>query len=548
MPPAPPSLLQVGPALASNKGYTITFNKVSMVLSFCFVINLAAMPLKAYLSEPYPWADRATSTISVAIGANETYATYQENCLAFYRSRYNDSTLPRDILYYFDAEQDVELLRQAIRVVPPSEFTFSGIPGALFYPTRARNWVREFSIGLRNASSVGVVPMMSVFGQPFTISGIWIETVNNTNTLYFAAQFSHSSRAWLITKFVYRCALTSLILWQLWRDYYRHYLKLHANLVELGTSKDKSDVPLEIVVGDPTALILQNTLVCVLFVVDFWCSVDIAGQCFVRLDQLQNMVVFGIASLYLSRTVWFAYLILNLTGRLLRRLHLERCIGQVAPTTVAIIVFVCAGPATLLQYHSGFFIEMYYFLFSLLAPSEDSVEDALSMTVYTLYLGSIPICYGLTKALVQRIQERRATTTVHVRPLTSYGSLSSSEFARFRFNDWKHRFFFYVFTKLSPQSLSTTYNGGTIYTIFETHQNFQRNAAFSFRGGDCYVLAHYADRVESYRLSLCGCINLRDPRITMACAANAAFGSVRLDDKAGTLLVTLGRDEAHWVL
>ncbi|OQS05408.1 hypothetical protein THRCLA_20635 [Thraustotheca clavata] len=97
-------------------------------------------------------------------------------------------------LYFYEAEQDVELLRQPIRVVEESQFTFSGLAGAVFYSNRARNTVKNYGIGLIKASSTSLVELGLLFGQPSSVSGIWVATgPNNKTLLYFAAQLSRGT-------------------------------------------------------------------------------------------------------------------------------------------------------------------------------------------------------------------------------------------------------------------------------------------------------------------------------------------------------------------
>ncbi|KDO26815.1 hypothetical protein SPRG_08105 [Saprolegnia parasitica CBS 223.65] len=540
----------------------VCFNQVSIVFSFCFLLNLAAMPLKAYLSEAFPWSHRPTPTVGVQVRSNETFEMYEAHALAFYRSRYNNNSLDLTTQYAFDPAQVLDVIWVPIAFVQPEDFSFAGLPGATFYSRRARRTVKGFLTGPTNASTFAVIEVGTLLGQPSSVSGVWVEILPPTNAmlLYFAAQLSPGSTHWLYFKFAYRIGLTSVILERMWSTYYRHYRTLVSNLRALGVPNITDATWIEIVVGDPTALILQNSLVCGLFVVDFWCSIEIVGQSFVRLSQLQNLVTFSLAALYLSRTVWFAYLLLNLTGRALRRYHLERLIAQVDPTTVAVAVLFSVGPVTYMQSRTGFFVDIYHFLFTFIVPKDridNYKEDFLAAMLYSILIGLLPISYGFGKPIALALHRRahrtlrRQARSIRVRPtqpnvarrLTHH----ADDFGKYVYNDWKHRCLYTILTALNPQHASALFLGGSIYKIFDTHRGFQRNAAFSFRGSDCYVIAHAPTSVLSYRLSLVDCLHLHHPHLRTQDTYKRAFGHIELAPETASLVVTLGRGKVHWV-
>ncbi|EQC28689.1 hypothetical protein SDRG_13564 [Saprolegnia diclina VS20] len=540
----------------------VYFNKVSVAFSFCFLLNLAAMPLKAYLSEALPWSPRPTPTVGVQVGPNQTFEMYEAHALEFYRNHYNNSTLDLKTLYAFDPAQALDIIWVPIAFVDAGDFSFAGLPGSTFYSRRARRTVKGFMTRTSNLSSVAVIEVGTLLGQPSSVSGVWVEVLPTTNAtfLYFAAQLSPGSTQWLYIKFAYRIGLTCVILERMWSTYFRHYRTLLWNLRALGVPNVTDTTFIEIVIGDPTALILQNTLVCGLFVIDFWCSMEIVGQSFVRLSQLQNLVTFSLAALYLSRTVWFAYLLLNLTGRTVRRYHLERLIAQVDPTTVAIAVLVSVGPVTFLQSRSGFFVDVYHFLFTFIVPNDhidDYKEDCLAAMLYSILIGLLPINYGFGKPIARALHERargmlrRQARSIRVRPLRSHATRRvtrhADDFGKFVYNDWKHRCLYSILTALNPQHVSALFIGGSIYKLFDTHRGFQRNAAFSFRGSDCYVIAHSPTSVLSYRLSLIDCLHLHHPHLKLHNTYKRAFGHIEFAPETESLVVTLGRDKARWV-
>ncbi|KDO26816.1 hypothetical protein SPRG_08106 [Saprolegnia parasitica CBS 223.65] len=554
-----------GPGMALR---LVRFNKTSILFSCAFLLNLALMPLKAYTTEPLPWTHLVEPTVSVAVGPHETFAAYEARTIAFYRPLYTAREATTACNYVYDTNQDVDILWCPLERATNSSFTFVGIPGSTFYSIRARNWVFAASVGLRNTSTTAFVELGTVFGLPSSVSAVWID---GYHCIYFAAQLSRGPRAWLYCKFGFRVGMTLLILYRLWTTYYVHYRSLARALRRFGAGGFGER--LEIIVGDPTCLILQNTWICVLFVIDFWCSLEVVGQCFVRIGQTQDLWTFALATLYLSRTVWFAYLTLNVSGYVLRRCASEHRCAQADPTSVAVAVAIAVGPVTYLQLRIPFFIDVYHFLFTCLLPPErywDYKEDALPVLFYSMLIGFLPLAYGLGTPILRSALHRfqrvvwvqstvaavdhslRRLSVVMTRSLPRAMTMVDveDEFGQVSFNDWKHRLLFaLLFGCCRPkQRVPKVYKGGSIYVLFTTHRHYQRNAAFSFRGSDCYVVSHTTTSVTSYRLSLIDALHLpRHAGIACGVRPTSAFGQI-VYRKDGMATLEYGTDGSHWIL
>ncbi|OQR89879.1 hypothetical protein THRCLA_22623 [Thraustotheca clavata] len=171
-----------------------------------------------------------------------------------------------------------------------------------------------------------------------------------------------ASTEWLVFKLVYRLCLSAYIVCCMWKKYYRHYPHLVNNIRLFGVRDAPKVYEFEIVVGDPTSIILLNPVVSALFVIDFWISVDYVSKAFFHIAQLVDLKLFFLACLYLSRTIWFAYGTLGVVSRILKKLHCERYFYGIDPTWTAIAVGMIAGPFTYAQSRFQLFVHTYNFL------------------------------------------------------------------------------------------------------------------------------------------------------------------------------------------
>ncbi|KDO26814.1 hypothetical protein SPRG_08104 [Saprolegnia parasitica CBS 223.65] len=526
------------------------------------------MPIMAYFTEPFPWLPRIQPSAGTSPSANETLATFEERTLADYTTRYTLGVHLTRSDYFYDAVQDVDVLCGPLQFLSEASFTYVDLPGAIFYSKRARLWMRAASLGNRNASTTALVQSGTLFGISFSHAAIWIDPHNN---VFFAAHLSRGSTTWLYVKLVIRFSMALRILYLLWTTYFVHYRSLVHQLQRYGTCGESER--LEIIVGDPTCLILQNTWICIYFVIDFWCSLEIVGRSVLQLSQSLDSWTVVCATLYLSRTVWFGYLVLNLSGYVLRRCGLEFHCAQADPTGVAIGVTLVVGPLTYYQLRQSFFIDLYHALFTLVLPTSDSfnaIEGALPASVYSLLLGALPLTYSFIFPALERAlrrsrrrvwvqstlsrlkSSRRHLSRVITRSTSMLRAVDGGAFARLSYNDWKHRLLLsLVFGgcwRRKKERLPKIFKGGSIYKLFTTHRHLQRNAAFSFRGSDCYVLSHTSNGVISHRLSLSDAMYLKHRTdVVLGLCPGAAFGRL-VQEANGTIGVHFGEGRSRWIL
>ncbi|OQS05415.1 hypothetical protein THRCLA_20636 [Thraustotheca clavata] len=126
--------------------------------------------------------------------------------------------------------------------------------------------------------------------------------------------------------------------------------------------------------------------------------------------------------------------------------------------------------------------------------------------------------------------------------------LEGGQFSQYSYNDWKHRIIFVVLMHLnrSREHITKEFKGGSIYTLFQTHFQFQQNAVFSFRGSDCYILAHGEDVTISYRLRLADALHLTPrPNFNLGTEKKSLWGNIVLEPKNRLVIVNLG--ESRWI-
>ncbi|OQR90464.1 hypothetical protein ACHHYP_05482 [Achlya hypogyna] len=455
-----PSQVNPGPAgLLVRQSFDVHWNKVSVVVSFIMYFNIIAMPMKAYLSEQLPWQGDATSD---PVYAN--YSDYVATYMPEMQRRFNRSTLPRGTSYYVDSKYRTDVVRVALdmRYTTPTTNCIRfllGLPGLIFYGGNMQQVVCEFAAANHRANnsqwaSVGTCQYGKFLGTRVGQQCLWFSMGNDllgTNdagvyTLTFTFELPRYY-TWLWIKFGYRCVVSFYVAWQMWASYYHHCAQLHATVASLGHSFPRPDSSwsYDIVIGDPTAIILLNPIVSVALTFDVWMSMEYTGIAMVRATQIVDWPTLFIAFLYFSRTVWFAYLALALTSRVLKLLHKEHLFTEVDATVVAISVAVYVIPVDYLQANS-IIVEAYYWLFRI--PSSRMHQDE-----------QVDVLFG---------------------PANVYSAQT--------FNSFKARVVLHFVRCFIPIRPDTQAHGGTIYAAFETNAQYRKFPTISLRSTDCFVL------------------------------------------------------------
>ncbi|OQS04772.1 hypothetical protein THRCLA_03016 [Thraustotheca clavata] len=304
----------------------------------------------------------------------------------------------------------------------------------------------------------------------------------------------------------------------MWQKYYRHYYDLAINLRLLGIEDAKPTDRIEIVVGDPTSIILLNPYVSIAFILDIWVSIEFFIHALSRVTQFYEIKLCLLACFYLSRMLWLAYGALILLSYILKKIHYEKSFSEADPTLTAIIVSIITGPITNLNSRTIFFIDLYYHLFLSFAKDENSSDGAIPVVVFCFTIGMLPIVAGFLLKCPNCPHKRNGAIP--------YGSITM--------NDIKHRFTHY-FNFMTFSDTASIVKGGGMYQLFAHNRKYKRNLVMSQRGEDCYVVFGLGKQRTSVRLSLLSCIDLTFSICSMT-DSTAAVGRLYFDKDEVKLL------------
>ncbi|OQR84227.1 hypothetical protein THRCLA_23091, partial [Thraustotheca clavata] len=451
--------------------YSIQYNKRSLLVSFLFMLNLASMPLKAYFSEPLPWIRGLTSLECDInnLNCSESILTFFHNLTHF--------TAPGEHVFITPT---LALFQVSLPPIQDSDASLyvSQMPFAIFYTRQQNRQAMAIANRQSNVSEFQAISSFQFLGLDIARCVFWATESVNGNFIYAGHILIQTSITWLGFKFVFRLCLTAYIIWCMWNSYYRHYTHLATNLCLYGVKDDPKVYEFEIIVGDPTSIILLNPVVSALFVVDFWISADIVAKALFDIAQLVGTTEFFFAYLYLSRTVWFAYGTLSIVSQLLKKLRCEKYFHGIDPTWTAIGVATIAGSLTYLQAHIKFFVQIYNYLFTFMINSDNAIESSLSATLYTFTIGILPAMFGFASHDQIHCQwlnvKAKRQMEIPVHP-SSYLN-----------NGIKNR----VAISLSLLSLENEQiisAGGSIYRLFKYNNKFKKHLGLSQRDADCYI-------------------------------------------------------------
>ncbi|OQR81732.1 exosome complex exonuclease RRP43 [Thraustotheca clavata] len=433
----------------------VRMNCKSMVLSFLFFVNLLIMPFKPYLSESTPYQDISNPLLTVdAINKiNET------KIIAYFTNLYNHQTLDASASYIYDNNVATDISRLVLpRVISDcSAEVLTQIPGSLYIPWAM---IDEVTLHLCVNQSIDYARVWkhTMLATPHAISLMWILPGNNMLNyddksvysvyfLYVAADYSYT---WRMMKFFCRSMVCLYIGVICGTEYYRHVLHLRNNLTKFSVSERQSIVRYELIIGDPTSIILSHPKICLLFILDFWMSPELAGQAAQRVMQFDNLYYFVLGSIYFSRSVWLSYGTLVVLNPLLKHFHKSHWLKPANPTLLAIAAYAYAGFFTHLQLTWYPMLSVYMYLFSYIfeehGSHELSIEAFVGVFIFCLTLCTLPIALGLPGFA------SRATK----RAIRSARKVSSA----------KDAYQWYPFPE------------------------FRRHCTIDQRGGDCYILGY----------------------------------------------------------
>ncbi|OQR99813.1 hypothetical protein ACHHYP_04325 [Achlya hypogyna] len=475
-------------------------------------------PMKAYVTEVMPWL----SVPEVQTFAN--FTQFNTSMLRSFQLSYNQSSLPPTADYYEDPVHSGYVLREVLTMldpVSPSDClhrVLVGLPGAIFYGPPFDALVCNFAAANHSPSSVwewdgrGCCMEQTFMGVPWIYQCLWLSAGDvfaltarsgspQAATLTYAAR-PYPLRAWQWVKFSFRVLHTMYIARRLWKNYYVHCASLAASLADSGhrvQHQRKGTWHYEVILGDPTAMILTDPWVAFAFLLDIWSSYDTLTFAVLRASQNQDVYVMLVAFLYLSRTVWAPYLALCVVSVGLKRMRMEHRFAQVDPTAVAIASAIYGPAMTWCMGNVAFLLDMYNYLGRILLSTErhsETFEAFPDVFLYTISLGTLPLTYGFLKAAINcAIGELKFEMMCIARRLQCCDRNQIHQLfvqSGKEPGDWWQR---------ASVHSALAEAGGSVYALFTISPRYERCPTISFRATDCFVLC-YCDGVLCERLRL----------------------------------------------
>ncbi|OQR82992.1 hypothetical protein ACHHYP_15257 [Achlya hypogyna] len=547
---------------------TVVFYWWSVIVSSCLFLNVTLMPLKAYISEPFPWVLQPHHTYDDICSVNYT-ACGEALDRAF---RIRSESMHPGTNYIFG--QDFDLVRQTLTISPGAHsldpaFLLQTSYGQ-FYSQRVRRELLEVGANIRNASDLHVLQLSKMLGVVAAYVVFWIEPGQQPSQYYLftGLQLPVYSDSYRWVKFVCRVTMALMLVGLMWRRYYCHYVHLAHGLRTVGLPVADKCQRYYVLLGDPTSMVLLEPALCGLFILDFFASSDFASRALVRICQTQDWSVFFIASLYLSRTVWCGYASIAVVSRLLEKYPHWR-FEPVDPGLLAIAIFVLAGPVTYLQSRSLLVIALYQWIDSCVLSAEAKemgTEGALGGVVFTTVFASLPLMYGFGRPWLDALL-RQASSRVAPGPRIAVKTMTSvvgGAFASVSSNDAKHRWLMTLCLALfrGVSGATVGFTGGSLHALIASNVQLKRHRGLSQTGADAYVLFFATPRDAkrlswtSVRLSLRSCVHPlpctsdgpsrgADAQALDKANATCAVGWLELHPKTH---LRVGANDSPWVL
>ncbi|OQS07271.1 hypothetical protein THRCLA_00722 [Thraustotheca clavata] len=498
------------------------------------MINVAIMPLKAYISEPFPWTTSLSSEIPNDCHFNYTQCTTL--LLSFFRNQ--SKTMPPDSSL-LTATFDVHAIRFSYIPAKTEDDAKSyalHFPSSIFYSKKGIQQAITLARKQYNVSDFSSVVFTRFLGIVTNYITLWAVENQDDDTMFIGGWQPQMSFEWLLLKLVFRLCLSAYIVRYMWKHYYSYYPQLAKNLHRFGLENASSGSKFEIVIGDPTSIVILNPIVSALLVVDFWISVDFVGRVFNRIIQLAVIKDFLLAYLYLSRTLWFGYGSLSIMSYLLKRFDCARLFYGVDPTWTAIGIALVAGPMTLLQSRISFMVQFYNFIFTSISKNESEIEISIAVIFYTLLLGTLPVMFSfLPRESFYNGWKKLFSCTKMTWEPSSYLYNDTK-------NRWTLQFVFFTF-----RNADIITKGGSVYNLFQLDFKYKKHLGIGQCGADCYVkLKSGTGKWTCCRLSLLSCIDIQPPIQFITSKHLTAVGKIEIDKMS--IKIIQGSNKSPWVL
>ncbi|CAK4123313.1 unnamed protein product [Aphanomyces euteiches] len=362
----------------ASKAVSIRFSRFSLCYTGLFALKLASTPMLAYLTEPWPWSVPQMNRVHF-----DSYDAFNNASFAYLQSIYNNKTMARDAVCRFDSATNSYVLRKRLNLPStsvPSETFLSYLiqcPGMsnTTHPHTAsicRRISNPRQPTRRSSNRLFQCQTAYYFGLLSAHACVWLEPLPPETTetdLYFAYFGTNTLEGvrWSWFKMTFRCLLTIYILFVLWWRYCRHYRALFLGLRQVGMGEQYSRY--QVIVGDPTYLILSDPFVSLVMIIDISFVPEYIAWSIFRVCQFQDILAFFLGCFYSSRFVWCGYLAMRCLSYLVHRRQWETKFTPIDPGILGIGAFLYGGPAMTLMGNTSIMV-LFHFVWGILLPAE----------------------------------------------------------------------------------------------------------------------------------------------------------------------------------
>ncbi|KAH9130600.1 hypothetical protein LEN26_008372 [Aphanomyces euteiches] len=386
-------------------------------------------------------------------------------------------------------------------------------PGSIFYGAGIRQYITNFiskDVVDRRSSPLYHCQRNYYYGTVFSDSCLWLEPMppliatEDSYEVYFSS-FVWEHAIWSWFKFGYRCLLTLYILQVLWQRYGRHYKDLFQSLHSIGVQEDHYR-HYEVIMGDPTYLVVSNPLVSLVMMIDIMLAPDFIAWSVERVTQFRDISSFSLGCFYSSRVEWIffhAMLVLSSQGPRMGSEIQSRGPGH---TWICSLSLRWSNHESKREHVADAVVSSFL---GLLSPIKCLARSYRGILLGWIILSLCPVLYslafhhlspyffrclerfslnGFTTSFTTSISvQRQATTTRNI-----HGQRA--------FNDVMNRILFELIGRHAPEPARKI--GGSLHNLYELNPQYRKIPLFSCRAADCFVLCYTSDTKARLQIRL----------------------------------------------
>ncbi|OQR91789.1 hypothetical protein ACHHYP_04369 [Achlya hypogyna] len=508
----------------------VSFNRRSLAICALFVLNLVLTPLVAYIFEPFSWASSDSYFGSLPHSPSPRWsATVVVDMQAL-----TPFTATNASFYAMSVPIDDHACSFAL---------LPRVPGVIYLP-------KDFgprllfdlctNVTLNHIARAWTVTALS---RPVSVSVAW----STQSEVVYLHVLPGASEMWVLLKLIWRLVLCMYIGKVLHTRFFRHVYHLYENLDLYPLSERSKGIKrYEILVGDPTAIVVSDPILCAGFCFDVLASADHTLQAVTRVLHPSSTGNFVLSSIYLSRHVWFSYAALLVLHSVLKRYRvLHWCVAQ-STTILAIVVTVLLSAVANIALRWYPLVGVVNSLFCIFTTPVGgdyfNVEASPALLLTYAMLWTVPVLLGrrapeprpdapelpmmfrsVTSIMSAGHQQRsipldilslaQAARQPSATPIPALNPNDDHILAKFAFNDWKQIMWLWLCCPRQRNDADFC-TGGSIYRLFEMDPSHQTLATINHRGTDCYVYSYIAadQLADVARVSLLGRLAIKGAR------------------------------------